>query len=183
MSKRQTDNSFFYDKVDLRLSHLPKKNKINVLEVYGGDGKIWNKIKQLSNVDIVTTKIDIKNDKPGIYLKGDNMKFLKSLDLSQYDIIDLDAYGVPFGQLEIIFNSILTKKVHIFVTFIQTMFGALPKRLLYDLGYTKSMVNKCPALFNKNGFQKFKDYLALKGIDYIVYRNSNRKNYVYFIIN
>lgn len=134
MSNRQTDNSFFIDKVNLRLRHLPGKQSIRVLDAYGGDGRIWNKIKTMTDKKIEVLRIDHKDTSRGVYLKGDNVKYLKSLDLVKYDVIDLDAYGVPYTQLEAVFDCLSGKiynhEIICYVTFIQTMLGSLPRKLL-----------------------------------------------------
>lgn len=186
MSSRQTDNSFFTSKVNLRLRHLPDKQHIRVLDAFGGDGRIWKKIKRLTDKKIDVLRIDRKDTSKGIYLRGENVKYLKSLDLTQYNVIDLDAYGTPYEQLEIVFDSLSTNKTNYdivcFVTFIQTMLGALPRKLLYLLGYTKQMVEKIPTLFNKDGFEKLKRYLCQKGVRRINSMSSGRKHYLCFKI-
>jgi hypothetical protein len=104
------------------------------------------------------------------------------MDLSKFDVIDLDAYGVPFKQLKIIFMQNEKKKldVIVFVTFIQTMFGALPRAFLKECGYPNKMVRKIPTLFNKNGMDKMKLYLALNGVSKIHYKGIKNKNYFSF---
>jgi hypothetical protein len=112
-------------------------------------------------------------------LPGDNLKYLKSIKLD-YDIVDLDAYGIPFKQLEILFkrNYIGT----IIVTAIQSGMGVLPKGMLHKLGYQQSMVDKIPTLFSRNGIEKLKNYLYLYGVKQITGYFINRKNYFYFTI-
>lgn len=184
MNNRQTDNSFFASKVNLRLRHLPDKQYIRVLDAFGGDGRIWNKIKTLTDKEIDVLRIDRKDTSKGIYLRGENVKYLKSLDLGKYDVIDLDAYGTPYEQLEIVFDSLSAIKTNYeivcFVTFIQTMFGALPRKLLYRLGYTKQMVEKIPILFNMDGVEKLKRYLYLREVRHIYSMSSHRKHYLCF---
>lgn len=104
MNRAQTDNSYFDAKIKLRIDHLPNKKFLSVLDLFGGDGLIWNEIIKQSGKDITVLRMDIKLDKPGVYLKGDNLKFLKVMDLNQFDIIDVDAYGVPYAQLKEIFR-------------------------------------------------------------------------------
>lgn len=178
MSKAQTDNSFFADKVYLRLKHLPDKKEINVLECYAGTSKIWNEIKNRSDKIINILKIEKESNKPGIYLKGDNIKFLKNINLSQFDIIDLDAYGVPFIQLEEILKQ--KPKAIIFVTFIQSQYGSLPIKMLQTYGYSKQMIDKIPTLFYKKGIDILKNYLAQNDIKKIFIRQNFNKHYLCF---
>jgi len=182
MSNQQIENSFLKSKIKLRLSHLPAKNSINVLDMFSADGKIWDAIKQsMTEKKFNILRIEKKPDKKGIYLQGDNLKFLKSIDLQKFDIIDIDAFGVPYNQLKFIFQS--GYKGIIFVTFIQSVFGCLPSKMLLDIGYTENMINKCPTLFYKNGDKKFFQWLALNGVKKISYMKSNKKIYLFFSTN
>ena len=93
-------------------------------------------------------------------------------------MIDFDSYGVPFKQLEEIFKK--EYKGVIVCTFIQTLYGCLPRRMLYKLGYTKQMIDKIPSLFNRKGLDKFINYLYLYDIKQITGYFINQKNYFYF---
>lgn len=137
--------------------------------------RIWKEIKKKSNRNINVVGID--RISYGSTLKGDNVKYLKGMNLDKYDIIDLDAYGVPFRQLEIIFKK--KYKGILFITFVQSIFGRLPVRMLEKIGYTRNMIKKCPTLFNRNGIEKFKQYLAINGIKRIIIINKNNKKYLY----
>lgn len=184
MNNVQTDNSYFEEKVSLRLNNLPA-GECRVLDCFGGDGRIWLQIqKRARKKRISVLRIEKKKDKNGIYLEGDNRKFLKSIDLERFNVIDLDAYGVPYEQLRIIFeHKHITPKV-IFITFIQSLYGGLPTGMLAEIGYPEKMIKKCPALFNKKGIEKLKQYLAKKGIQKIkrFSDSSERKNYLCFEI-
>jgi len=182
MNSVQTDNSNLLAKVNLRIAHLPQKSKINVLDAYHGEGIIWKYISEKSKSDIQVTAIEKKPITDDIVLQGDNRKILPSLSLKKFDIIDLDAYGVPFYQLEYIFNYDHKKKIHhgIFVTFIQSVYGRLPVAMLEKIGYSKKMVEKVPSLFDRNGIEKFKSYLAMRGVTRIFIKTQGKKHYLYF---
>jgi len=155
MNKAQTDNSHLLEKIDLRRETISMigKDNILVLEAYSGDGVIWGEVKKsMPWVNIGILRIDKKPDRKGAYLRGDNIKFLKSIDLEPFDIIDLDAYGLPTKQLSIIFDRGFSGFVH--CTFIQSGFGMLDNTLLNSCGYTKEMISKCPTLFCRNGMEK-----------------------------
>lgn len=168
MNNHQIDNSYFAD-----------KDEISVLDCFAGNGYIWDRVKKISGKKIKVLRIDKKSKSAGIFLKGDNIKFLKDMDLGQFDVIDLDSYGVPYAQLKIIFQKAFCGRV--FVTFIQSVYGLLPKRMLYVLGYTKAMVDKIPTLFSQNGLKKFKNYLWLNGVRKVYIRSADRKHYLYFL--
>jgi len=153
---------------------LSLKKTYKVLDLFHGQGNIWRKIKSKGfNVDVIG--IDKKN-KSSESIICDNLKILPSLNLNDFDCIDCDSYGVPFKQLEIIFK----KKYHgvLFITFIQSQFGRLPEKLLNELGYTTTMIKKCCSLFNRNGIEKFKEYLFFRGIGQIQRISVHNKHYI-----
>ena len=173
----KTDNSFLADKVALRAGMLPNKKQVKVLDCYAGTGRIWEQVvkKTGKNINVVSIDIDQKQD---FVLLGDNEKWLAMMDLTGFDVIDLDAYGVPFKQLEILFDK--KYKGLVFVTFIQSLYGGLPYDMLECLGYTKAMIEKCPSLFFKKGRDKFLGYLKTKGIELVQVREDGRKHYLAF---
>lgn len=179
MKQVQTDNSYFADKVFLRLNHLPVEKEITVLDCFSGNGTIWNEVKRRTDKKITILRIE-KESRKGIYLKGDNLKYLAGMDLNAFDIIDLDAYGVPFKQLQIIFEQ--RPKSTIFVTFIQTIYVQLPIELLTYSGYTLEMIQKIPSLFFRKAMEIMTGYLAKNGVKKIFIRRKERKNYFCFKI-
>lgn len=104
MKHKLTDNSFLGDKVALRLRHIPIKRILTVLDCYHGIGTIWKNVQEKYSGKISIVKIDkIKKDE-SFQLVGDNIKYLNGMDLSRFDVVDLDAYGIPFEQLKSIFK-------------------------------------------------------------------------------
>ena len=179
MSKDQTDNSYLADKIALRLSMLPQKEILNVVDAFHGKGTIWKNISKKYEGKIRITKIDIESKNNNDFvLMGDNKKYLSSLSLKKYDVIDLDAYGVPYDQLKIVFDRDF--KGIVFVTFIQSVMGRLSNGLLNDLGYTDDMIDKCPMLLCRNGKIKFLNWLGLNGVNTITMRSQSRKCYLGF---
>lgn len=175
----QIENSNFGDKVSLRLKHLPVGEEINVLDVYSGRARIWKKIERISGVAINLTRMDIRLDTDDpIMLVGDNLKFLGNMDLSEYNVLDFDAFGVPNKTLSIMFErKIKTGKAIVFFTFIASQMGRLPDDLLERLGYSIEMIKHCPTLFCRDGFEKFKMFLASYGVGSIFYIRRGRKYY------
>lgn len=181
MNNHQTDNSHLQDKINLRIDSLKhiKANEVNILDAFTGDGVIWGAVQKKTSKKLNILRIDQKKGKKGIYLKGDNMKFISMFDLKQYDIIDLDAYGSPFNQLEVVFKKRYKGIVH--CTFIQTGMGRLNNLMLQKLGYTKSMIDEIPSLFCKFGREKIYQYLAKEGVVLINTIEIDRKTYFYFV--
>lgn len=159
---------------------LTEKKILKVIDAYSGRGTIWKNIQKRYAGEIKITKIDKEQKQDVFMLLGDNTKFLISMPLHKYDVIDLDAYGVPYEQLKIIFNSKFRGLV--FVTFIQSFVGRLNDDFLQDLGYTKAMIDKCPSLFCKDGLEKLERWLYLNGVRNITIRNHSRKSYLGFVV-
>ena len=90
MNNLKTDNSFFKEKVKLRIDNIPKK-PLRVLDCFSGSGAIWNEIQKQSGLDIESLQVDQKDISNKTYIKANNLKVLKSLSLDCFDVIDLDA--------------------------------------------------------------------------------------------
>lgn len=181
MNSPQIDHSFLKAKITLRMNHLPDKESFKILDAFSGQGIIWDEITKRTGRKIEVLKIDIKKDLKGIYLVGDNRKFIASLSLKDYDVIDLDAYGVPFDLLDYLLTYDRARELHhrIFLTFIQSQIGQLPHKMLNRLGYTNRMIRRIPTLFNRNGIERLKDYLGTMGIESIWIKSSGSKHYIF----
>lgn len=177
MARIKTDNSYLADKVALRAGHLPPGD-VTVLDCFAGRGLVWGGVVRLTGRRILRLPIDIKNEGVGFHLPGDNRGYLWSLDLSRFNVIDLDAYGVPYAQLEILFARHYRGTV--FCTMISNVMGVLPYGMLFALGYTRAMVEKSPVIFGRAGYEKFKRYLAARGVRHIWERTHARKAYLGF---
>lgn len=181
MATKKTDNHYTGDKVALRTDHSPWSDKeLNVLDCFGGHGIIWRAIQRKTENKINRVAIDQRKDMLQMHLHGDNVKVMKSMDLSKFDVIDLDAYGIPYEQLKIVFDK--NFKGTVFVTAIQTMTGNMPHGLLQEIGFSKEMIEKSPSLFARRGFQYLLEWLAIKGVTKIMHRSKNRKHYFTFDI-
>ena len=179
--KTNNDSRLLEGKVMLRIESLPKKKEIRVLECFGGEGVLWNAVKRrCPDKNIQVLSID-KNKYNRVQLQGDNLKYLQSINLQAYDIIDLDAWGSPVKQLEILFKRKYRGGVH--CTFIQSMMGKLRDEILLDNGYPKDMVGKIRSIFVTDGLQKFLNYLAKNGVKNCRILTKKRKNYLWFYLD
>lgn len=176
-TKTNNDLEMLQGKINLRIDSIGHLKDVAVLELFGGEGILWSEVKKQTGKHIEVLSIDINKYKR-LQLQGDNTKFINSLDLSMFDVIDIDAWGSPYKQLDMILKRGYTGIVH--CTFIQTMMGSLSKDMLLSLGYTQAMIEKIPSIFNKNGIDKFKQYLANKGVKQINIISKKRKNYLWF---
>ena len=177
----KTDNSYFEEKVQLRIDSIPDKNTVFVLDCFAGTGLIWKEVQKRSSKEIKVVSIEKEPGKNKKALFGSNLKYLNILTLDQFDIIDLDAYGIPYTQLGIIFKKQYKGIIH--VTAIQSGMGKLPKGMINELGYSENMIKKISSIFNRKGIDKLKNYLYLHGIQSIEGYFIDRKNYFYFHLN
>lgn len=174
---QQIDNSHLPEKVWLRIHHLPLSG-LSVLDCYGGFGVVWSEVTRITGRRVDRLGID-KQKRPGC-LHGDNRKWLQSLDLSAFNVIDLDAYGIPFAQAAIIFKRQYVGTV--FFTFIQSEFGKLPAGLLDANGITAAMRRKCQTLYNAIGWRLWLDWLGNNGVTRVHLYQRQRKYYGSFVL-
>lgn len=173
-----TDNSFFDAKVALRIKHLPS-GPVKVLDAYGGYGCVWQEVAaQIKRTDIYRVGID-KEKRDGC-VRGDNRKWLKGMTLPLFDVIDLDAYGIPFDQVEILFKRKF--KGTVFFTFIQSVLGIIPSKLIRINGISRKAQRICPTLFGQIGWQLWLDWLANNGVKRVWHMSKDRKHYGCFIL-
>ena len=96
----QRDNTDKGIKIDIRLRILAGLiTPPHVLECFAGEGKLYAACyKGMDCLGLDKKKItDGRN-----MLNIDNLKFLRSADLSRFNVFDLDAYGSPWYQFLII---------------------------------------------------------------------------------
>jgi len=77
-------------------------DRASVLDLFCGEqgemhAAVWSRAKNYSGVDI---KYNVSDDRRRYV--GDNRTFAKWLDLSKYNVFDVDSYGSPWEIMEII---------------------------------------------------------------------------------
>lgn len=177
MNKAKTNNSFLHDKVALRLCFLPDKPDITVLDCYHGTGSIWRNVQRNTDKRLTVHGIDIQDyGGADVALIGDNLKVFDSLDLERYDVIDLDAYGIPVKQFLAVWPRLRPGTI-LFYTFIHSMLGKLGSTMLGQLGYSPAMLAKCQTLFCRDAHEKFLRFMSLQTLSKAVYCKHGRKYY------
>lgn len=135
-----TDNSFFQEKVNLRLQAISGMESVRVLDCFAGTGKIWKAVKRKSSAKIFVLGIEKERGKNIDALPGSNLKYLASMNLSRFDVIDLDAYGIPYDQLSLLFRRGYSGRV--IVTAIQSGMGHYPPNCCLSLAILKECSKK-----------------------------------------
>jgi hypothetical protein len=180
MGSRRIDNSRLEEKVRMRIEHVSDGDRI--LDCYHGSGVIWKRIKAKKRIEVIG--IEKEKGKGSIALYGEYEKVIPRLDLSIFDIIDCDAWGIPHKALETLFhNPTLKEGTIIFYTFIQAGRGRCPDSILACAGISREMIKKCPTLFSGIAFDGFKEFLRRNGVGSIYdsyYQDGTTRNHYGF---
>ena len=129
------ENSHLPTKVRLRVEALQRigKDKVHILDAFAGSGTVWRTVQEkLPDVEVIVLGIDKKKYISANVIMGDNRKVMKGLDLSAFDLIDLDAFGCPWEQLAICAES--AGQVPVAITHISITLGPVPQGVLKACG-------------------------------------------------
>ena len=135
MAQKFTENSHLRTKVRIRTDFIDQQGwkKVHVLDAYAGQGLVWKEV-QRRRPDLEITTVGIEKRKyisPNVIM-GDNRKAMKGMDLTVFDLIDLDAFGCPWEQLTICADQ--APLVPVVLTHISVDLGPVPKGLLKASG-------------------------------------------------
>jgi hypothetical protein len=163
LNKRPTDNLHVAEKILIREHHLPAGDRVAVLAL--GGGLVWDRISSRhKDRKISVVSLGTKTNQ-GITLAGDELRYLAGMEVTRFDVIDIDGRGVPYQPLLHLLELTLEKRIEIFCTVVFGPFGRIPAGLLEEIGYTKNMVDKCPELFRKKGMPLFLEWLTIRGVE------------------
>jgi hypothetical protein len=174
----KTDNKSLADKVYLHERAIEHLTERNVLDLFAGGNNIWKSLDKNRYYGV-----ELEQGKGANLCAAANVA-LKSLDLSQFNVIDCDSYAVPFEIcLKLLNNEAVKNGTVIVYTAITSAFSQLPKACIdcFNIG---DMFKVAPTLFNQNAINYFYDMLADNGVEKISYYESNDmlfKQYGYFI--
>lgn len=179
---QDNNRKYIRHKIELRRKAAMEigKKELRILDAYAGKGVMWREVKKQLPLKVNILSIEKEKGKNIAALEGDNMKYLKSLDLTKFDIIDLDAYSVPFEQLKTIIERGFRGIV--IVTCIDSMIGTSPIELMRSVGITDDMRKECPSIFSNNSIVYLQNYLYLCKIKKTKGYFFDTHNYFYFKI-
>lgn len=159
------DNTHTPEKLYLRnrLVQLLGKSHLTVLDAYSGTGLLWQQVVDANpDVEFDITSVEKKRNERTDVIVGDNLKVMPGLDLSSFDLIDLDAYGWPYAQLALCAEH--APGVPVTVTCIHSTVGQIPRKVLAAQGIPDDWPTKSPSLFTRLGTQRSWDaYCASLG--------------------
>lgn len=159
-------------KVRLRrelVGKLVGKGELSVLAAYYKSGELWSTVsvglsQQINVVGVVEKRI------PGaVHLVGSNVRYVKSLDLTDYDIVDVDAPGSPYAVLRALFMNNSFSEMGVFFTFNKVLNGGLDRKMLLDLGFTPGMLKAVRPMLQARVFELFKGWLGRMGVSSLTY--------------
>ncbi len=153
-----TDNTGLKNKIKLRKECTQGLDTVRVLDLFAGENKIWKNIRTDRYYGIEMEKHKGKN------LHANNLKVIPSLNLSEFNVIDCDAYGIPFQQIEALYkNGTLQKGTIIIYTAISNAFSSVNKKCLEEYGL-KKMYDKNKVLINKLALPLFFETIRKRGV-------------------
>lgn len=89
----KTDNANETKKVSLRRQATAHLDSLRVLDLFAGKNVLWSHFETEKYYGVEKEKGKGKN------LNADNIRIIARLDLSKFNVIDADSYGIPFNQL------------------------------------------------------------------------------------
>lgn len=181
--RKKTDNAHVWLKVAVRREAIAALTDVRVLDCFAGNNVLWKEIKPDYYLGLEKVK-----GKGGLNIHGDNLRLIPSLDLSRYNVIDLDAYGIPGAQLiALLRNKTLPDNVVVVYTGITNAVSGGPKKMIQAAGVPYEAYRKCPTLWNKKMLDIWYFFLLKIGVEkvnrVVVKENSYEKHYGYFVLN
>jgi hypothetical protein len=174
-----TDNDGIKKKVWLRKQAISGLNRVSVLDLFAGDNLIWSQIETERYYGVEAEKGKGNN----LYI--DNRKVIPILDLSDFTVIDCDAYGVPYEQIELLFeNPTLQKGTIIIFTCITGVLNKICNRAREDYGIYE-MYKRTRVLFNRYTDEMFFSMLHSHGVQKVTMYETTKqmkKRYGFFTV-
>ena len=154
----KTDNTNVGKKISLRKQATANLNELRVLDLFAGKNVLWANIDCARYYGIEEVKGKGRN------LNADNMKVIDNLNLSDFNVIDVDSYGIPFNQIYKIFsNKTLANGTVIVYTLITNKMCSINKYCLKNFRLEK-MYGKCKVLINAKARELFYAFLYESGV-------------------
>lgn len=183
-NSKSTDNSSVSQKRYLRRRATSHLETLRVLDLFAGKGLLW---RDFATEKYVAVEIDESKNQNAIHT--DNRKLIPRIDLSKFNVIDLDSYGVPADQIKLIYdNKTLQDGTVIIYTCISNKVSTIPSTLARYASISRGLYEKAQTLFNGWSTELFFDYLASLGVDKVIeyehpsHEHGYTKKYGYFVV-
>lgn len=153
-------STHFSTKVSLRLKAIDGLKTAEVLDCYHGDGLIWQSVAKRRD-GITVTGIEMnESGSPFFCYKGNNLEIIDTIDLSPFNVIDLDAYTNPVNLMNKILPR-LDKPTVIIYTFCMNRLSGIPG----NLSMFSNIQKKAKTITNKFLDDCWKNYLFSNGVE------------------
>lgn len=178
--QEKVDNTSVPDKVFLRQQATKHLKHLKILDLYAGENVMWSHFNtdRYYGVEIIKGK--------GKNLNADCKRVIGSLDLSDFNVIDCDSYGIPFDVLLKIFeNKTLKRGTTIIYVAISNRLSGVNKECLKMFGL-EDMYKKSQVLVAAKAIELFYAMLERQGVEVLYYYKINdnfAKHYGYFIVD
>lgn len=178
---KTTDNQNIRHKLYLREMATSGLRERNVLDLFAGKKEIWSRLEHSTYLGV-----DKKKARADGVVMADNRKVIPTLDLSKFNVIDLDSYGIPSEQIRLLFeNGTMCDGTVVIYTLITNKLVVMPNNLRKYAGIS-DMYNKSSTLFCGHSEALFYDWLASMGVksvrEYSEPSSQYSKRYGYFIV-
>lgn len=107
----KTDNAKITAKKEIRenvLSMIKERGSANIIEVFCGTGEMYQSVWKRADKYLGIDKLKFFDERTTIC--GDALKALLTIDISEFNIFDIDAYGSPYDCLSIITDKLIGRK-------------------------------------------------------------------------
>lgn len=164
-------------KIELRRRATERLPVLRVLDLYAGSNLLWSPFEKEKYFSV-----DIQKGK-GCNLRADSKRIIGGLDLSQFNVIDCDSYGIPFDVMQRLFqNKTLGEGTIIIYTAITNRLSGLNAGCLHMFG-VRNIYRKCPSLIAADALDMFYGMLYNNGVRKVTYYETQggfTKHYGYF---
>lgn len=138
--RHRTDNNLaaLSAKIDIRKAVLANVQPARVLDCFCGRGEMYRAVWREAAIYAGCDARPWKQTDPPRFV-ADNLRLLRALDLAQYNIFDMDAWGSPWGQMEIVLHRrqwSVAERGAVVITAGASGMGPLSKSLMRFLGIT-----------------------------------------------
>ena len=147
-----------------------------------------NIIKSIRFSEELNDKINaiVEEANKGKNLNANTRDVFDAIDLSEFNVIDCDSYGIAFDLYKkLLTNNKVKSGTIIIYTLITNEFTKIQNEAKKEFNF-KHFYDKAPSLFNARAIEFFYEMLGnygIKEVNYYAIRDNFDKHYGYFVIN
>jgi hypothetical protein len=161
----------------LRLKAIEGIETPTVLDAFSANGDLWNAIRSISDKTFRVVRIEKNKGMKGFYLQGDNLKWMAGMDLNKFNVIDLDAFGNCYHQLQEMKRQKYSGVV--ICTWITSVMSPTNSEVMNEIGITDDILKACPSicaeLSREAIFSYIKNVIGVYEIYEVIQEEKNKK--------